>query len=296
MIGKKGQISVLVLLLSMLGLVVSLSVASRSISDLKQTSYVDSGTKTLAAAEAGLQYAFANQSSWPAISGTDCSSAIPINGLSLSGIAANGLSYVICGTSPNSVTVRGVLADDVVQIELPQTNNNFKAMDVSWSGDASVEITVIDQDNGNNYSQRRYAYNPHNLARTNGFAPGQVGSNCAVGRDVSNASTIDCDMTFTSGSCTGVGEILKDYANPSGPGQLRAQSLRIKPLYKSADITLCGRSNGNSQVALALQYYSVTVTATSTNGTVRRLQASYFPPALPAIFDNVLYSGGNIAK
>lgn len=306
MTARRGQISVLVLLLSMLGLVVSLSVASRSLSDLRQVTYVDSGTRALAAAEAGLQYVFGNTAT--VIRDTTCDPTAPgyvaphiISGLPLAGI--NSIAYNYCASTKNAVTMTNVARDDVIQVDLPN-NANLKGVDVSWSGPGSIEIEVVDSDNSGNYFLRRYAYNPSSavsgfVARGNGFASGLSGSVCNVGTDQSSGQN-DCPdlagVGFTSGSCTGVGEIARQYANPYGAGNLTAQSIRIRPLYQNADISFCGRAAGKSQVGLAVQYYTIVATATTGNNTVRRLQADYFAPAMPAVFDNVLYSGGNIAK
>ncbi len=276
---RTGQIAVLVLLLSMLGLVVGLSATARSLSDLKQVTYVDAGTRALAAAEAGLQYAFFNASL--AGAGPDCSTAPDnvITGLSLSGIKA--LTYRICQVSKNYITVPGVLKDDVVEVDLTNSNPNLQSIDVSWKGDASVEISVLDSDN----TLRRYAYNANTaagLGRNNGFAPGTPGSNCSVG----------CDPSFSSGSCSYFGEIPFKLGTPP----VQARLIRVRPVYQSSDINICGRVAGNSNSNFGLQYYRIVVTATTSNGSVRRLQADRYPAGLPAVFENVFYSGGDIIK
>lgn len=276
MSSRSGQVTVLVLLLSLLGLAASLSLASRSLSDLRQATYVDSGTKALAAAEAGLQYA-------STLAGADCLPHEIVNvqnpPLSLSGIKS--VSYTTCTVTKTTISVPSVAVDDVVQIDLTGASSNLKAMDVSWLGDASMEIEVLDSDN----TLRRYAYNAVGQNRNNGFATAMTGANCSAG----------CDANFATGSCIGAGEIC--YKPDCGVGNVTAQLVRIRPLYQSAPVNICARAAGGSGVAdFGTQYFLVKVTATTLNGTVRRLQADRFPPGLPAIFDNVLYSGGSLAK
>lgn len=273
---RSGQVTVLVLLLGLLGLAASLSLASRSLSDLRQAIYVDSGIKALAAAEAGLQYA-------STLAGADCLSHELVNTqspvLSLSGVKS--VSYTTCTVTKTTITVPSVAVDDVVQVDLTGASANLKGMDVSWLGDASVEIEVLDSDD----TLRRYAYNAVGQNRNNGFAAAIPGSNCTSG----------CDASFAIGSCTGPSEIC--YKPDCGVGNVKAQLVRVKPLYQSAPINICARAAGGSGVtSFGTQYYLVTVTATTLNGTVRRIQADRYPPGLPAIFDNVLSSGGSLAK
>lgn len=273
--GRLGQITILILLLSLLGLTTALSLSSQSLSDLKQVSYVDAGTKALAGAEAGLQYALTTP-----LPSSGCSQGtISQSILSLSGIS--NITYKLCGSTKDSVFVPNVPKDDVFQLDLAGVNSNLKSFDVSWKSDASVEIIVLDSDS----TIRRYAYNANTslgLARNNGFAAGQSGVNCSPG----------CDASFNGGSCTGYGEILYK----PGTHGTRAQLVRVRPLYQSSDINFCGRSSGNSSSKFGLQYYQVEASATTANGTLRRIQIDRYPPALPAIFDNVLYNGGDITK
>src|SRR5574340_490595 len=207
MVNHSGQITVLVLLLSMLALVGGMSVASRSLSDLRQVSYVDSGTRALAAAETGLQFAFADIKNWP----TDCNTAktVPVVLTGVKTQAQGGVSYNVCGVTKNSITVPNVQKDDILQIDFTAVNPNLNAFDISWRGGASLEIEVIDKDSGGIYHLRRYGYNPYGQTRDNGFADGLPGSSCVVsGRPASV-----CDNTFggVGDNCTGYGEVVYRY-------------------------------------------------------------------------------------
>ncbi len=289
---QSGQITILVLLLSMLALVGGMSVASRSLSDLRQVSYVDFGTKALAAAEAGLQYAFSDSQNWV----TDCSTAktVPVSLTGIQTQAQNGVTYKVCNVAKNSITVPNVQKDDVVQIDLTSANPNLNAFDISWRSGASIEIEVVDKDNGGNYYLRRYGYNPYNQSRDNGFAQGLPGSSCIVsGRPASI-----CDNSFggVNDSCTGFGEFSYRYKLADGATWATAQLVRIKPLYQASDLLLCAQTSGASQTGFGLQYYQVTAKAQALDGSTKKIQADYYPAALPAVFDNVLYSGGNINK
>ena len=72
--------------------------------------------------------------------------------------------------------------------------------------------------------------------------------------------------------------------------------LRVKPMYADTDVAVCAQMAGNSPGSLSLASYVATATATATDGTVKRVEATGTANHLPAIFDNTFYSGGNVAK
>lgn len=292
-----GQVTILVLLLSLLGLTIVLSLASRSLSDLKQVTYVDAGTRTLAGAEAGLQYALSESNNWSTFGFNLNNCADSTKDRSFPGTLSfvSSAKYRVCLASGQSSTLAtNVPQDDVVEIDLSGANPNLKAFDVSWDGTtASVEIEVVDKDTGTNaYSIRRYAYNPvaSNKGGSNGFATALAGTIC-------NGDGTICPSSAYS-NCTGASEIC--YHADCAAGTKVAQLVRIKPLYSSASVSVCGRDVNSAPVLITggASYYRVIVTATSINGTVRRIQSDRSPVSsgLPAIFDNVFYTGGSISK
>ncbi len=272
MVGKSGQMIVLVLLLGLLGLTVSMSVVSRTLSDIKQVSTVDAGTKGLAAAEAGLEFGLNKLYSGQTL---NCAAPTAVPN-TLTGIT--NVTYWICGgTTDYSVT--SVSKDDVFQLDLNGVGSNTKTFSVVWKNpNASVEITKLDA----SYNISRFAYNGSNVTDSNGFSPGQPATGCV------NSLCVP-DGSFNGGNCTGIGEI----PHSMGAGDVL---LRVKALYADTDVAVCAQTAGNSPGSLSVQTYIATASATTAGGAVRKIMTSQVSAHLPAVFDNVFYSGGNISK
>lgn len=273
MLVRSGQITVLVLLLSLLGLTTALSVASRSLSDLKQVTRVDIGTKTFAASEAGLEFAlndlFQNQTA-------DCTTKDALASLPSLSSQMKSITYTLCANNADYAMQLNVSKDDVFQIDFVGIPGNLKTADVLWSNSAaSVLVDVVDTSN----IVIRYYYNSVGSSLTNGFS---VGTNIATG-----CLTTTCnDPSFASwvGCAPGI------------PNIPNVRLIRIKPVYANSSVAICGRSAGGSPGRLNVQFVVITVTATSTDGTVKKIQATRVQPALSPVFDNTLYTGGTIVK
>lgn len=259
---RKGQITILVLLLGLMGLTVSLSAASRSLSDLKQVSYVDFGTKAFAAAEAGLQYGL-NQAS----TGGPNTGSISISGINV--------SYQVDTSVGNVVVTPSIGVDNVTQLDLSTVNANTKSFDIFWQGSGQIEAIVLDKNN----IIRRFAFNAYGTSG-HGFSTGISTS------DVSNCPS-SC-LTGYSGytSCTGT---TVDF-------QSNDKLLRIKALTNFTPVLVCALNAGKSRIDIATPIITVTATATTTNGTVKKVQAVKTPPTMPAIFDYVLFSNSSISR
>lgn len=283
------------LLLGLLGLTITLSVASRSLSDLRQVTVVDQSTKALAASEAGLEYALSQLSSG-ASPNCDPSTATLVPQLTLANIT--GVKYTICSSTNNYGVYPSVAQDDVIQVNIDNQRSNVKALSVLWKNPAaSIEIIKVNVDNSGNVTETRYLYNgtssdPTYLAKINGnsFAPSV---NALSGGCIRTSGNSLCaNASFNNGGCAGsVGEI--PYTNT---GASKDTYLRIKPLYGSTDIAVCDQPAGGSQGNLTLQYYQITAIATTSGGITKKIQTTRISNYLPSIFDNTFYSGGNLVK
>lgn len=278
---RSGQITVLVVLLGLVGLTISLSVASRALSDLKQTTVVDNGTKAIAAAEAGLQYGLNQLSS----GSVPCGEA---NALTLPLTLPTGISnikyYKDCTNNPTSYAIfPNIAADDVVQLDLTTlSSNNTKYMDVLWSNNTSG-LEVIALDSSGNLTKSVYK----NLSGGyTGAAPGNGTCPC------SNTSIPAASFDPSTALC-GSGVI---YSTSGIRGNYKL--LRIKPIGTSSSIAVCPRTQaGDSSIPEVGTANTVIVaTATTTDGTKKKVQVTQSVSALPAIFDNVIYSGGSLIK
>lgn len=280
---SSGQIAVFTLLLGLLGLTVGLAVIGRSLTDLRQATVVSSGVRALSAAEAGIQYGLSRLASDSLPSAGNCNSPVAVD-LSLSGIksytgdpATSGIIYQICSNSPDFASMPAVSVDDVFQIDLSNiTAANVKSFAVLWKNpNASLEIIKIDKDD----NVFRFPYNGVAVSATNGFASARPAADCV--------SSLCADSSYLGGSCTGIGEIV--YNNND-------KFLRFKPVYAATDVAICAQTAGNSPGRLGLVYYSIIAKATTLGGAVKRVQTYQISNALPAVFDNVFYSGADIEK
>ncbi len=269
---KKGQVTLLAVILGVLGLTLGLSVASRSLSDLKQASTVDFGTKALAAAEAAAEYGL-NQISLGTVP-NNCNT--PTNLLSLfpSGSGIKTLNYAVCLSDDTFARSDGViLKDDAFQVDF--TGSSFTGgLTVSWKAPAeAVQINAL-YSTGGVYSISRYAF--RNDAAT------LTGSNFDSNTAKVNGGA--CDLTFTGAA----------FRSPTitVPAGSTLVLLRVTPIKGNSDILVCPTG-----ASIPPQYYKVVATAETTNGTKKKVSVRRNVSGnLPGVFDNVLFSGGNITK
>ncbi len=275
---REGQVALVALLLGILGLTVGLSVVSRSLSDLKQASTVDIGTKALAAADAGAEYGLykLNQNGSAAI---NCATSLPnlvTTGsppplAKLASLQISSVTDEICYDNAAAGVDIGRLQDDVFQVNFDPTAPPGK-IDVLWNNSPSVEISALYSD----YSVKRYAYG---VSGTNNFSAGVNNPSCY---NWCGASRI------ANANCVGASSPI---AGTNGAANLSL--LRIKPIGGNSDLQVCLQSGS----AIPAQSYTVTAIATTTNNTVKKVKITRdISGTMPAAFDNVIFSSGSISK
>lgn len=264
-IRQKGQVTLLAVILGVLGLTLGLSVASRSLSDLRQASTVDFGTKALAAAEAGVEYGLAQIAANANFSVTQQELVDLIDGplKDLANIGIKTLKLDVSRPVAGFARSNGVVAkDDVFQVDF-SSGSPPQRFDIFWTDADGIEVAAL----STTYAVSRFAYKRSGSAVAASFDP-------AAGCDPV------CDA-FPAGSCSRV-----------DTGGTNTLLLRIKPVQSQAEILVCPVGG-----TIPSQYYEVTATATTRNGTVKKVRVRRdVSGTLPGIFDNVLYSGGSISK
>lgn len=284
---KKGQVTLLVLLLGMLGLTVALAAASRSLQDINQTSQTDQGTQALAGAEAALQYGVAHYD--PSLTYTNCSSATySSTGTTFPGFSSP-VQYKICQTSvSNSAQYLALPKDEVFQVNIPSTLPGGITLagtdyfNVYWKNSSAVEVSVVYQAAGGNLSLKRFAMNGF------GFTP-PTANNFAT---ATNSCSVCGSMTGYS-SCFNNSTIPAiDTTNANAPAKL----LRVRRLYASGDVGVCAVRSGTTEMNLGIGNLVVYGLGTTKSGTTRRVQANLSTPALPAVFDYALFTEGFLNK
>lgn len=292
---KSGQILILVLLVVVVALAVGLSVASRNLTNLKTSTQAEQSQRAFTAAEGGVEDVLSRLNTVASVISTQSSGG--------SGCTVVNSEVANCNITrpsglPANVQVKAsksyektVEVGDVAQINL-KTYPATKSFDVEWgvSGETgpkpSMEFTFICTNDGNTtcaidayvsgvtttltntkvgsqYGQVRAAYQAENWAGQDGF------SNCEPG------TTYWCKVKFT----------IK--ASPAG-----LEILRMKPFWTRATIKV-----STADLSFPVQTYEITSTATTDTGVSRKVEVKRDAlPQLPAIFDYVLYSGGDIIK
>ncbi len=288
---RRGQVTVLVLLLALLGITGALSVASRSLSDLHQVSQVETGTKALAAAEAGLQKMLSDlNSDQITFDANGCSSGVVPGTFVIDGIATNGLTYQVCGNTADYAWQNEVNEDGVFEVSLEDIqSNNVKDFSIVWDNpQVAVEVIYVRGDG----SIVRKAYNGSSNPG-NGFLSSQADS--GTGGCITTATPV-CAPGFQTayGSARCVPRFFG--ADQGGNGLADDRLIRIKPLYGSAKIAICSESSGGSPGRLGVQHFIATVSARMADGTIKKVSATRESPALPSVFDNVIFSAGSIIK
>lgn len=272
---RRGQITIFVLLLGLLGLTVGMSAASRSLSDLKQATFTETGTKALAGAEAGLQYGLArlNTNSGPTPR-TDCltNNADSTYSDITSNIGLTGftkIKYRLCSDVTDYYYKSQLAVNDVYDLDISSlfpvggTVNGFR---IHWSStNGAVEAAYLDS----SYAVKRYAVNGSSLpAGQNNFATGVSGN----------------------GSCGPTGGSYFDIT-----GLTSGLLLRVKTIGVVSDISICPLS-GATILTQKVPTSRVEVMATTTGGTVKRLSSEKTTNGLPSVFDNALFSGGSLSQ
>lgn len=259
---KRGQITLVAVVLGVVGLTLGLAVASRSLSDLRQASTVDFGTKALAAAESAAEYALSQINSQGALAANCGNPRTDLLTTLNFGTALNiqGLEYEICLTP---ATAQTIAQDGVYQVDFGSAGTSTAPL-VYWSAAPGVEVVAV---YANQYKVTRYAYRTGSNLSNSGFTPA------------------------ASGSCSSVNGFVSD-AIPAVDTGNNLILLRVKPIAGPGTIIVC--ANGSP---IGNQQYQVTAKATTKNGLVKRVRVTRdVSGVLPGVFDNVLYSGGNITK
>src|SRR3989338_627618 len=255
---RRGQVLVLVLLVVVVALAVGLSVASRNLTNLRTTTQTEQSQRAFNAAEGGIEDVLSRISDPSIVSGSTF--PVTVGDLEAS-VTVNKENYFFW-TIPEG---------EVGQVDLkgpPQATGDIR---IEWAvasdavesdKPASIEVTQI-YGTAPNYNQKRDAY-------SGGIFPGE--------RD---------ELGFTPGSCNSLGDFKCEVTITL---ELNPVLLRIRPFWNRATVKVTGTN-------LPVQQYEVISSATSDLGLTRKIQVTKTAiPQLPAVFDYVLYSEGDIVK
>ena len=268
--GQKGQVLLIVLLVMVVGLTIGLSLATRSVTDIKISTQLEESSRAFSAAEAGIEAALKGE---PVV---DCAGTWQTIGQAkycFSKTTAGGTSDpLVLGKIGIADTYTVWLVEHDIVTGNPQIDESHDydgpSIDVCWqktSGtiEPAMEITLIYQDAGG-YKVSRGAYDPDG---------GRIGSNAFTA-----TIPLDCGLGFTYGTT---------FSLPPSPPTYTAIALRLRPFYAEANVGIKPSANLPSQ--------GLSIASTGTAGeTTRKVEVVDSYPSLPAIFDYVLFSGTNV--
>lgn len=307
---QKGQILIIFLLILVVGLALVLSVASRSITDIRLTTTSDESNRAYFAAEAGIEEALKRLQTNPTFDKGD-----------LDFTSINQTTAKIKASPLTTLTTEAyefpepVAKDEVVQISLLRNFNDETigpspmdplitgsltngVLDIYW-GDSTtptgvdftpaILLTLLYQDAANAFKLEKYAFDQ--VLRPNGFCNSGITQNESIPTNLNKTGfvfkfkvSVDLrDQSLTCGLNTFSG--VPDDGNPI--------LARIRLLYNDTAWPVAVKGNGWD---LPNQGSEVESTGTTTSGVTRKLRVTQQYPALPSIFDYVLFSGGDLIK
>ena len=269
--GTSGQALIILLLVMVVALTIGLSVASRTLTDVRISTQSELSQKAFSAAEAGIEEALRQ----------DLKSFAGAANISISPDATYTVEVTSQGAGTSFVPDRPVEQEDVAQICInvaascpnPNQPNLPTRLNIYWidqqdtsqtANPASIEISEVYLEGS--YKIFKQAFNS-DCGRSNGFSCSLPGSYPLADKTYTNKLTFDL------------------HAN--------SQILRIKPLYNRASVAV--EVAAPAGASLPTQSYSITSTGAA-GGVVRKVQVSRSIEALSPIFDYVLYSGSNLSK
>jgi hypothetical protein len=315
----RGQILILFLLILVLGMAIVLSVASRTVTDIKITSTSDESNRAYFAAEAGVEEALkkAETSTGPITLRLDFDD--------INTTATTELADVGVGARDIYVYPFLVERDDVAQVNMlrdyptlgtgwcptagfPVDDCNLTIYwGTDWNGvngqDQAIEVTILYLD-GPNFAITKFGFDPAAGAHQNNFCGSASGVNTvpAAQREktdrISNITrTVFYETTFNIRTGNVGGGL--DQCDPTvkgprhGPGinTNHPVLLRIRPLYNVEPVPIVIESP-NPPPLVPNQGATIESVGKTDSGVTRKIVVTSTFPAVPAIFDYVLFNGG----
>lgn len=305
---QSGQILIVFLLILVVGLAIVLSIASRTVTDVRQTTTSDESNRAYYAAESGVEDALKKITSG-SIPGTYTLDLSNVNRASADvTVTALSVASNLAFEFPAKIA-----KDDVAQVNLLQTFNtitsagagssirNSDQLVVYWGSsttEAAIEVTVISCtapaagsacSANPTFNTNKWAFDINAVAHGNSFC--SSGMSASPSTDTTEGTSRpfarSAVVKFIGGTCSGVNDQLSNNFNPV--------LVRIRPLYNSSPVSIAVRAQTGAAVNKALpdQGSIVTSIGSTPSGVSRKLTVTRLYPALPAIFDYVLYNGSN---
>lgn len=258
---QRGQIVLVALLIGLVVLTIGLGVANRSITDIKLSRQEEESTRAFNVAEAGIEE-FLKEADLSVHVKRHVNPDVDGTGIRrVIDVAGEGeLEVALKPNETAEIDLSGIDYEDSLRIYWIDTEKGEDPGSCSegeGQASASIEVMIYHKE-GDIYSVRRSGFNSCS-GLYNEFEEADAGS------DPFKSAT---DIFVNNDD----------------------KLVRVRVLYNEATIHIVGRSS------LGVQMYKITSRAQASVGETRQIEVERTKPALPAIFDYVLFSGGSLVK
>lgn len=252
-----GQVGIIILLLTIVMLTIGLSIASRSVTDIRLSRQEEETSRAFDVAEAGIEDALRQNLGDLVIAG----------GGSVNVGSCPGPGCITADYTVDEFQVLEIEIDEGESVEVNLENFTGAQVSIEWALDAetcpdpaSIVVAVFNPSAG---TVRRTPYK---------------------GCDrIPNDSFVNSEAAVTAGYKYRVSESV-DY----GVGD---EFMRIRTVYSGTQILIAGVG-----ADLPVQYWKIHSEAQTLGGETRAVEVTQTSPAPPSIFDFVLFSGSNLIK
>ncbi len=294
---KSGQVVIIILLILVVVLTVGLSIATRTVTDIKVAKQTELSNRAFNAAEAGIEAVLAGQYD-------------PDNPSVTIGSSNNSSNYTIApllnkGGEVGEAFVfsKAIVKDDTQQVWLMShktsdgtldennsegKNFNSPGLDIYWgnkdfsassANTPAIELSVIYKE-ASDFKMSKGAYDP-NTTRANNFI---------TGVSVGNYLTPDNNFRFWQG----IDLCSAPFSLPCTSGELNGNvklyALRLRLLYNSSEPHALAVAPSDDSKSLPVQGRLISSTGNAGN-VYRKVEVFESFPALPPIFDYVIFNG-----
>lgn len=264
-----GQIVLLLVLITVVGLTIGLSLISRTITDIRISSQIEQSSRAFSAAEAGVETALRTTATLPSGS-LNLEGAIADYEVTTFGGSTNVfvLPLTDIGTS-QTVWLANHNPDGSLD-ELSGLDPIASTMDICWGTQPgvapSVLVTILYKD-GSSYKIAKRPFDPDPVAHNNNFIPADT--------DLTNKF---CDNAFNHKKTVNFAD---DFSiTPSAALIL----LRLQPISNPTNFAL------KPSEPIPVQGRIITSVGQTNTGIVRKIQVRQGYPVIPALLDFTFYS------
>lgn len=272
---QSGQVVLILVLITVVGLTVGLSLISRTVTDVRISSQIEQSGRAFSAAEAGVETALKSA----VVNGPTGTVQLPGADATYSVTGSGGSTAVLTFplTSPNFTQTLWLIPhnNDGTLDELGSAYPVDASFDICWGSDVLAQpalVLSLYYKDGSDYKVAKLAFDAFDVSRDNNFnksdPPGNYcNSNYKYKKSLTPSSALDLGEGF------GV----------SGASK-KLLAVRIHVLYDSTSIAI-----RPSTVAVPVQGKLITSIGQTGTNVVRRIQVNQGYPALPTLLDFTLF-------